>query len=237
MNLYDSIIRKTITELAGQTPKQYAYDEHASWTDTGSNELIMLRDAAFELGGDGKPSVNYTCVTSDAGLVDKDEVLVYGPELNEIHGDESFARIVFLEVGDIGEDEEAYNAIRNMEFVRYHVFPKGYMSRVSSESNQEQVRISRNAIQQGISFEKVGDDYIGRYKSIAGVSHVKIIFLVGQQAIETLQPNAKKVDDITKTLTHILDGISTDCAHCNNKPICDEVEGLRELHLGKKKKS
>ena len=55
--------------------------------------------------------------------------------------------------------------------------------------------------------------------------------------VEKLTPNAGKVDAITKTLTHILDGLPTDCGHCSLKPVCDEVEGMRELHLGKKKKN
>ena len=53
--------------------------------------------------------------------------------------------------------------------------------------------------------------------------------------MERLKPIAKKADDITKTLSHILDGLPTDCGHCQLKPVCDEVEGMREMHLGKKK--
>ena len=50
------------------------------------------------------------------------------------------------------------------------------------------------------------------------------------------QDSAKKANDITKTLTHILDGMATDCRSCNLKPICDEVEGMRELHFKQAKK-
>ena len=50
--------------------------------------------------------------------------------------------------------------------------------------------------------------------------------------VKALKPNAKKVDDITKTLSHILDGLPTDCGHCSLKPVCDEVEGMKELHFG-----
>ena len=53
--------------------------------------------------------------------------------------------------------------------------------------------------------------------------------------VEQLKPNAKKADDITKTLSHILDGLPTDCGHCSLKSVCDEVEGMREMHMGKKK--
>lgn len=39
--------------------------------------------------------------------------------------------------------------------------------------------------------------------------------------------------DITMTLSKILEGMPTDCGACNLKPICDEVEGMKELHFGK----
>jgi hypothetical protein len=29
----------------------------------------------------------------------------------------------------------------------------------------------------------------------------------------------------------------TDCSACRLKPICDEVEGMKELHFGQKKES
>ena len=144
---------------------------------------------------------------------------------------------MILETEDLGEDkdqEKAFQAIRNLEFVRYHVFPKGYMVRVSSQSNQEQVRISSAALKGGIDFARVGAAYIKKYKEVSQVRKVRVIFITDTELVKVLSPNADKVDAITKTLTHILDGLPTDCGHCSMKPVCDEVEGMRELHLGKK---
>ena len=111
-------------------------DEAAAWKDAGNSEFIMQRDAALEIGGGGEPSVNYTLVTT-SGIISEDEVWVYGQDIREIRGDSAFARIVILETEDLGEEtdqEKAFQAIRNLEFVRYHVFPKGYMVRVSARS-------------------------------------------------------------------------------------------------------
>ena len=38
--------------------------------------------------------------------------------------------------------------------------------------------------------------------------------------------------DVTGTLTHILEVLPTDCSVCALKDICDEVEGMKELHFG-----
>lgn len=237
MKLYDSIITHTRQVLEEKSKRRFALSETGSWKDVGNSEFIMLRDSGLEIGGSGLPSVNYTLVTT-SGVVTEDEVLVYGKDIGEIQGDTAFARIVILETKDLEEDkdqEKAFQTIRNLEFVRYHVFPAGYMVRVSARSNQEQVRISKKAIKAGISFAKVGGLYIRKYKELPEVLHVRVIFITEKELVEKLMDNADKVDSITKTLTHILDGMPTDCGHCSMKKLCDEVDGMKELHLGKKR--
>lgn len=119
MELYNSIIRK-VEELAGSsTPRRCPYDPQGAWEDTGSFELVMLRDAAYELGGSSKPAVNFICVTTSAQLVEQDEILVFGPDLTELRGDSAYARIALLRVGDIESDDEddteqAFRAIQDM---------------------------------------------------------------------------------------------------------------------------
>ena len=97
MELYDSFIRET-NDLLGAPTQKWAYKERDAWKDNGESELVLLRDAAYELGGGANEAVNFTCVTSDAALVPSDEVLLYGPDMKEIKGDVPFARIVILGV-------------------------------------------------------------------------------------------------------------------------------------------
>ena len=236
MELYNSIIAATRDRL-GAAPRRWDYDPALAWRDTGTSELVMLRDAAFELGGSGCPSANFTCVTGDDSLVPRDEILLYGKDIAELRGDTPFARLAILLADDLGgRDETAYQAIRDMEFVKYHVFPEGYMVRISSESNREQVRLSKAAVARGISFRAVGAAYIKGYHKNPHVRRVQLVFITGSQLVPELARTAKKVDGITRTLTHILEGIPTNCGSCNLKPICDEVEGMREMHFGMKNK-
>ena len=83
MELYDSFIRET-TDLLGAPTQKWAYKERDAWKDNGESELVLLRDAAYELGGGANDAVNFTCVTSDSSLVPADEVLLYGPDMKEI---------------------------------------------------------------------------------------------------------------------------------------------------------
>lgn len=241
MKLYNSLIPQAEKLGGADAPRRYAYDPARAWEDSGEFELVMLRDTAYELGGSGRSAVNFTLVTTDPKLVDRDEILVYGPELRELRADADYARITILHVGDIESDdendtEEAFRAIQDMDFVKYHVFPRGYMIRTSSESSREQVRLSKTALRQGISFERVGADFIRQYKKNPNILNVRVIFLTAPDAdYEGARKLAKNAKDITMSLTKILEGMPTDCGSCQLKPICDEVEGLRELHFGKDK--
>ena len=237
MELFNGCIHETEELLSGSSAKKWTYDPAACWAETSRNELVMLREAAYELGGGANEAVNFTCVTSDTALVPNDEVLLYGPDMKDIKGDVPFARIVILGVKDIDVEQKdaAYAAIRNIEFVKYHVFPDGYMMRVSPESSREQIRVSKKAVKKGISFYKVGCDFIKQYKKNPNITSVRVIFVTKDVDFKALHATAKKIEDVTKTMNTILEGMpeDLDCASCSFKPVCDEVEGLKELHFGK----
>ena len=241
MVLYNSII-EGIPELLGQTaPKRYAYDPAQAWPDAGAFELVMLRDAAFELGGSGTQAVNFTCVTSSPKLVDRDEIVACGPDLQQLRGDHDYLRISILRVGDIESDDEddteqAFRAVQALDFVKYKVFPKGYMLRTSSDNDREQVRVSKAALQSGISFARVGASFIRQYRRDPNVLAAKVIFVTAPDAdYAGARRCAKDVRNITLSLSQILKGMPTDCGSCSLKPICDEVEGMKELHFGRSK--
>ena len=241
MELYNSIIGKVDGLLGSTAPKKYAYNPARTWEDAGGNQLIMMKESAYELGGDNKPAVNYACISS-GDYVTEDEIWVYGKDLNQINGSVPFARIVLVKVAGLqGEGEEdtepLFRAIQDIDFVKYHVYPKGYMIRSSSDSFREQVRVSKEAVRKGINFEQVGNSYIKEYKKNPNVLAVRVIFATVDDAdYAEMRKDAKKVRDITKTLSKILEGMATDCHSCSLKEICDEVEGLKELHFGKEKK-
>ena len=234
MELYNSLIKETKGLLEQGSPKVWEYSERNCWNDIGSSERVLQKDAAFELGAAGKGSANYVLFTSNPELVDKDQVLLYGPDLKDIKGDVDFARIVLLRVGVLDDDdEEVYRILKDIEFAKYHVYPEGYMVRMSPESYREQVRVSKQAIRRGISFQTIGNSYIKAYKKDANVLNATVIFVTAPGFdYKTMKDGAKKANDITNTLTHILEGLPTDCSVCALKDICDEVEGMKELHFG-----
>ena len=234
MELFNSLIQDTKALLEKGSPKVWDYSERDCWTEIGSSELVLQKDAAFELGASGKGSANYVLFTSSPELVSKDQVLLYGPDLREIKGDCDFARIVLLRVGVLDDDSEnVYRILKDIEFAKYHVYPEGYMVRMSPENYREQVRVSRRAIQRGAGFRGIGADYIRAYKKDPNVLNATVIFLTAPgYDYKAMKDLAKKSSEAVNTLTHILEGLPTDCSVCALKGICDEVEGMKELHFG-----
>ena len=234
MELYNNLIKETKVLLDGSAPTVWSYRPGDEWKDIGNSELVLQKDAAYELGAAGRGSANYVLFTSSPELVDKDQVLLYGPDLKDIHGDCDFARIVLLRVGMLeGDDEKVYRTLKDIEFAKYHVNLEGYMIRMSPESYREQVRVSKQVLRKGISFRNVGSSYIKAYKQDENVLNATVIF-VTKPGLDyaAMKANAKKAADVTGTLTHILEGLPTDCSVCSLKGICDEVEGMKELHFG-----
>ena len=230
MNFYNSLIETTenITGVLSKT--EYPYNPDNSWNDVGHNELVLLKECAFELGGGDNFAVGFNLVTS--GCIGENKIIVIGDDLNSITSDTNFARISFIEINDIADEQEAYNAIRKIEYVKYHYFPEGYMVRTSSKNSKEQVRVNKTAVKNGLTFEKIGNMLIRQYNESGSVRAVKIFFITDKSAdYKTLETIAIKSNEITETLNHVMNNLKFDCNSCNLKPVCDEVDGMKELHF------
>lgn len=211
-----------MTEGLGK--KSFSYKKELAWPDIGYNEVILQRDTAFELDG-----VGFNLITSEP--VD-DEIVVIGDDIPQIKESLTFARVCVIELEETEDQQKTYNLIRKVEYTKYHVFPEGYMIRTSSRSHKEAVRVSEKAVKGGIDFKKVGSLLISKYKENSAVKGVKVIFITDKNAdFKRLEALARKNNDITETLNHVMNSVNFDCDTCKLKPVCDEVEGMKELHF------
>lgn len=234
MKIYDEIIQKTEYLLSGHEPSAYQFTPERSALEGKKNQLILGRETAFELGAGTLESVNFVAITENEALVPRDEILVYGNDLTKIKNDCSFARITFLRTDFIEEngDQGAYSIIKNIEMKKFDVSPDGYMMRASALSNREQVRISKTALKAGLSFEKVGNLFIKKYRENRHVKAVKLLFVTLPDApYGELDKLATSAVEITRALNHIIADLNMDCHACSWKPVCDEVEGMKEMHF------
>lgn len=235
MRLYDKLIAQVLQLIASSGGDQLMRGQclGEACRDSGEFDLILKSDMAYELGGGSLPAVSGLFFTSDQSFVPEDEIWRLGADLPEITEDVPYARLTLIRVaeGCFSGEAEAYSDLRKMEYTRYHVNPEGYMMRISTASEREPVRISRKALNQGLSFEKAGRSFIKGYHSHPKVEAVKLIFVTAADfPYEQLAKLAHQGEQITKSMNHIFNNLVMDCSACNLKPVCDEVEGLRELH-------
>lgn len=224
MNFFKSMIDELV-QLIGDLPKKsYPYSEGSAWTDVGYSQVIMQRDTAYELRGTGFNLVTPSEIN--------DEVVVTGDNLDKINTDRKFARISLIQLDEADDEQKLYNLIRKVEYVKYHYFPDGYMIRTTSRSHKEAVRVSKKALKNGISFEKTGNLLIKKYKENPLVKAVKVIYVTDPIAdFDTLEAIAQKSNTITEALNHVMNSVNFDCDTCKLRPVCDEVEGMKELHF------
>lgn len=224
MEFFDSLICEVSALTDASQKNNYVYNEDMLWSDIGYSQVILQRDTAFELDG-----VGFNLVTSsyvESGIV------VVGDELDNIAADRKFARVCMVQIEPSDDDQEYYKVIKKADYVKYHFFPEGYMIRTTSRSHKESVRVAKSALKKGITFEKIGNLLINKYKENPKIKAVKVIFITAKDAdYKSLENMAQKSTGITETLNHIMNSIKFDCDSCNLKPICDEVEGMKELHF------
>lgn len=242
MKLYDSLFLQLNKLVDSMDCKISAYDKSNNWPENPDFQLILQKDMAFELGAAGTSAINYTLVTTDESLVGESQIVKIGKDLAELDKVKGYARISLVLVEEKAEIEEdtdkLYNMLQDIDFVKYHVFPKGYMLRTSGQSQREQVRIGREELKQGMTFEKIGNTFINHYMENKLVKAAKVIFITEDDVdYKALEQAAKQAADIKNSLSKISKGLPTECSECGIKEICNEVEGLRELHFGKKRES
>lgn len=222
MKFFDSLIRETKKLLAFAPAQEHL--QGTPWPDAGQQQMILRRDTAFELEG-----VGFNLITS--GLI-SDGIVVVGDDLGAIRENRPFARITLVQVEDDGDAQAAYNLIKKIDYVKYHIFPDGYMMRSASRSHQEAVRVSKNAVQCGITFQQIGSLLIEKYKQIPAVRGIRVFFITDPKAnYSKFEVIAKKNHEVTETLNHVMNKMVLDCHACKLKSICDEAEGMKALHF------
>ena len=231
MRLYNNLINEIKSCL---TDAKALNDSNKSLATSNKNSVIFLSDTAFELGGGQKPCVSSLAVSNDMEF--KNSVYLLGKDLNEIKADSPFGKFVLVQVKESDDEQETFNKIKELESLRYRLSVDGFMTRASALNMREQIRVSKKAIKSGVTFADYGNTLLQEYLTFSYVKSAEIYFVTDFDDFERLNSAAKKISQTTSALNHIFDNVMFDCSTCNLKEICDEVDGLKELHLKTVKK-
>jgi len=235
VNLYDNLIQECLALLGNTVSRSLPLAGSAPlWQAEDEQRLILQRDMAYELGGGGLPAVSALAYTSQPA--EGDRLLLCGPDLPELKADSPYARLTILHIDDRDwqDNQQAYRLLRRMEYTRYHVYPRGFMMRISTSAGREPVRVSRRALQEGLDFAKAGQLFLQAYHKHPQVQAAALLFITAPDfPYEQLAQKAARMEGVTNSLDQIFNNLVMDCRSCSLKPVCDEVEGLRELHFSR----
>lgn len=231
MKLYDKLIENIYSVLPCKADKYWDYSPAREAKPGDKNTVIFRNEAAFELGAAEKSSVCSVLFTSSEEITDS--VLLYGRDIPEINGDSPFAHFVIVSLYD--REEFRYEELKEIEFSVYRLHPEGYGVRISPLGGRETVRVAEKARAAGLSFENIGNSCITEFKKDPLVKNVRVIFSTLEDIdYKSLCVTAKKAGAVTKTLASDFFSPDLSCEACAMKPLCDEIDGLRELHFSRK---
>lgn len=225
MKLYDALIEQTETLLSKDSVRLFP---HRELSPGRAGEILLKKDTALELGGSQLPCVSTLAVTMSRSF--PNDSYLSGRDLKQLSGDTAFGKAVFLEIGHISDEQELFQKIKELEAVRYRYTPEGFMTRASAFNMREQIRVSKKTRQSGVSFSDYAEAVGQQYLAFDYVKSFRIYLTTEAQTVRALKNPAEKIRGVTSALNHILDNMAQDCASCSLKELCDEVEGLRELH-------
>lgn len=237
MKIYDECIRQVMSLLSSQPKKTLLSDEafdNLDWPDVGRQNIVLKNDMAFELGGDQQAAISFLGITSNSELIMKSGAYLYGNDLSEIHQNQDYARITLLQ---IDEDESfsgeaLYDLMHRLQNTKYKVNPSGFMSRISTSQYHEPVRVSKRAIEEGLSFKHIAYRMMNAYDQLPEIKAVQVYFVTLESFEYPVLLNlAKKTDEVTRALNHVLKNFQMDCSSCQLQAICNEVEGMRDMHF------
>jgi len=234
MKLYDEVLEQ-IRSLLPAAPDRSAVFNSDLLAEPGDKNAILFRsETAYELGGGGKNSV--CAVLFGAVDSERGEVILYGKDLPELTEDSPFAHLTLVQLRDESEENLNCEKLKDISFCLFRLCPKGYHIRVSPSSCREQVRVAESVLKgnRPLSFINVGCSLIELLKQNPDVKYVKTVFITKPEISYTeLSLIALKAKKITDAVQSTLQMDELDCSQCKMKPVCDEVEGLRELHIKK----
>jgi len=85
---------------------------------------VLQKEVAFELGSRWQSSTCYQALTSSKELLPEDKILLYEQDLPEIKKNVPFARITWVQIDLIEDQDKAYQKIEKLEFAKFKIIPE-----------------------------------------------------------------------------------------------------------------
>jgi len=207
------------------------------WPGGAGRNIVLSDDMAVELGNPQMESSSCLIWTEHPDLVQDRKMTLIGPDIpSGLNASLPFGKVVLVAVSGFNEDN-TYDRYKEMEAVRYAIDLKGYMIRAVSQYQREWSRISREAVQNGFSFDVLGHALRNEYMKKDYIRSVEILFVTSNtEDVRELKEITKNVGRTINALDKMLNEIDPDCDECEYNDVCDEVGELKSMRKSRDEK-
>ena len=117
-----------------------------------------------------------------------------------------------------------------MELNRYDIHLKGYMLKSISLAMREWLRISFDAMKNGLDYYLLASKQMELFLKIPYIKKCEILFISGENPLlDKLAPLALNSKKIMEAMIKMNEEYNFDCASCDYTEICSEVGSMRDM--------
>jgi CO dehydrogenase/acetyl-CoA synthase beta subunit len=231
MELFEKIISSFQSFLDEQPDKRTWFAENERpWPAGGGRNIVLKEDMGLELGSPGSESLSCLLWTENLAHVADRRITLVGPDFPESTGRSlPFGKVVLAGVEGFNEDD-TYDRHKELDFLRYDLDLKGFMMRAVSQYMREWCRISRDALQQGLSAKVLGSSLIALFQKMPYVKAVEVILFTSSTSdVSTVREITAPAEKIIAAMNKMAAEMDFECGTCDYQDVCDEADGLKNM--------
>lgn len=208
----------------------YNFNESKTWPRT-ERQIILNSDTAIELGHPSTESLSFLMWTESAGKINDNHITIIGPDLDQTDAERiPYGKIVLVKTHDFNEDN-AYKRFEKMDHLKFRSELEGYMLRSVPQDFKEWSRVSQKALKSGFSLRILGNELIRDLKQLDFVDEAEIIFITSsKEDVGRFKAIGETVGKAIQAMNKMFVDLEYDCDHCGFKDVCDEIEGMKDMH-------
>lgn len=208
-----------------------------TWPSGEGRNVVLSDEMEVELGSPQMDSTSSLLWTEHLDLICDGKITLIGPDIQSSRGKSlPFGKVVLIGVKGLNEDN-AYERYKEIEAIRYSLDLRGYMIRAVSQYQREWSRISREAVQNGFSFEVLSAALRNEYLKKDYIHCVEFLFVTSTpEDVRELKEITKNMGRTINALNKMLNEINPDCDECEYNDVCDEVGELKKMKKSRDEK-
>lgn len=195
-------------------------------------QVVLRQDTALELGGPRAPSC-FAMLWDDMEGVVPNRVTLVGQALEDLDAGPLPVALVVMASGPPVADDALYDHLCALRDAVYGAHLRGVQARLLPSRQSVWLRVSEDALADGLDAEVLGDALIQSVSMVPGVEAAEVLLVTGGETVEALVEPAQLAASVVEALGAMDQGMEMECDGCPYQAMCDLVDELRLAHAQK----